>query len=853
MSALADISIVFWSKSRQRYNIFSIFATKLINLFMIKIFYAILAFVLAIACNKGDEVIPPVDDPSSGQTPSGAVTSISARFDNSTRASVIVQASGDYQSYWSQNDALLVTDMEKMATFTISSGEGSVSATFSGSLQSTKTPLYAVYPAAGVSLNKNNFSCNIPAAQTFTPKRGTDLKDKVVMFGKSTDGQNFTMSNVASILRFDITLPSDEVIKSLTMTTDNLNIAGKCRFNVSQQSLTLADSKSLTLTYINQPKGKSTDGWATIVPVDFKSSTGRILYDIQTQSGQYIFCHKPNEKYEAGGSYVIKLSVEDFVQVADKELLDEGKYYSDKGISEPDPEPEPGSIAKGCVVYSDGSPAAGVSVSDGFSVVQTATDGTYSLTPHQDAWYIFYSLPSDCQVMITNDGSPYFFTKYNKSQFVYNFTIVKQPNGKDERFSLLCLADPQCSNSSNRTRFINETVPFLNSFSKNNGSPCYGVTLGDIVSSGNSSDTTPQMPYMRSHMSKDKVGFPIFQTMGNHDYLYFNPSSPIEADETSSTYNIKAQRLFEEIFGPINYSWNRADAHIISMRDMLWNDNVNGGNYTTGFSDEQYEWLKQDLKYVPKDKLVILCVHIPLVNGNGKNVQNVIAQLAQYKEAHIMAGHTHYTRNEPTLSRGVYEHVHGAVCGAWWRSNTNGDGTPNGFGVYDIEGNTIKNWYYMGVNTGMNSRDYQIRLYRGNHKSGGQYEYFAQQHGDNVILANVFNADDKWTIKVYEDNVYSGTMSKIAYRKEEPAEGTGIDNPTKPSTKSSQDWWAIGYLIGVKNASRSSYMTSGFHLYKYTLKNKNAAVRVEATDRFGRTYVQSEITQDYDYSLMLVK
>ena len=351
-------------------------------------------------------------------------------------------------------------------------------------------------------------------------------------------------------------------------------------------------------------------------------------------------------------------------------------------------------------------------------------------------------------------------------------------------------------------------------------------------------------------MSASKTGIPIYQTMGNHDYLYFNPSSPIEADESSSTYNIKAQRLFEQTFGPINHSWNRSDAHIVCMRDMLWNSNNKGGDYSIGFSDEQYEWLKQDLSYVPKDKLVILCVHIPLVNSTKKNVQKVIALLAAYNEAHIMAGHTHYTRNEPTLSSGVYEHVHGAVCGAWWHANTNGDGTPNGYGVYDIEGNKITNWYYQGVNAGMNDRDYQIRLYRGNHLSGGKYEYFAQQHGDGVLLANVFNADDRWTIKVYEDGVYSGTMVKIPYKKETPAEGTGIDNPTKPSTSSSQDWWSIGYLVGVKNRSRSNYFTSCFHLYKYTLKNKNATVRVDATDRFGRTYSQSVITDDYDYTLM---
>ena len=817
---------------------------------MKKFLSAILALSLFVACNTGGEDIPPVDEPNPDQTTTTSITEISARIDNATRAAVVVD-SDDYSAYWSKSDALFVTDMSSSANFTLTSGEGSISGKFAGKLESEKQTLYALYPASAVSLKTGVFSLTIPTEQTYAPVRSSNVKDKIVLFGSSSDRQNFTMTNAAATVLFDITLPEDEVIKSVTMTSENVGIAGSCKLALATPYAYGAASKSLTLSYPSQPKGHSADGWATIAPVNFKSATGSVLYDIKTADGQYIFSHKPTEEYKAGGVYTITLSVEQFEQVADSGKLKDGQYYSSKGLPEEDI--EPGSLARGVVTYSDGTPAAGVSVSDGFSVVQTDANGKYSLTPHQDTWYIYYSLPADCQSVTNSYGQPHFFTKYDPNIFDYNFTLTKSATGKEKEFALFCLADPQCPNSSSRSRFQKESVPHIKALAQSMGVPCYGVTLGDIVSSSNSSNTTAQMPYMRDHMSKDKTGIPIYQTMGNHDYLYFNGSAPIEADENSSNYNIKAQRLFEDIFGPINHSWNRSDAHIVCMRDMLWNSNDDGGNYSLGFSDEQYEWLKQDLSYVPKDKLVILCVHIPIVNSTKKNVQKVIALLAQYQQAHIMAGHTHYQRNEPTLSSGVYEHVHGAVCGAWWHANTNGDGVPNGYGVYNIEGNTIKNWYYQGVNTGMNDRDYQIRLYRGNHKSGGQYEYFAQQHGDGVILANIFNADDSWSIKVYENGVYSGTRAKIAYKKETPAEGTGIDNPTKPTTASSQDWWAIGYLVGVKNRSRSSYFTSCFHMYKYTLKNKNASVLVEATDRFGRTYRATDIIADYDYTLMTTK
>lgn len=817
---------------------------------MRKLLSALLALSFFVACTGGED-IPEVNDPNPDQGTSSTITSINAKIEGSTRASVIVESNGNYQGYWSKGDALFVTDLTKSATFTLTSGEGGIRGVFGGNLESSKSTLYALYPADKASLNGSYFSYTIPSEQTFSPVRGTVVKDKLLLFGKSTDGSNFNLSNPAAVIRFNITLPEDEVIKSVTMTTEQTGITGKGSLTLSSSQATAADTKSLKLTYTNTPKGKTADGWATIAAVNFKDATDRVLYDVTTADGLYTFCYKPTEKFEAGGLYDVTLSVESFTQIELRDRLKEGEYYSSKGM--PEDTPEPGSIAMGRITYTDGTPAVGVSVSDGFSVVQTDAEGKYSLTPHQDTWYIFYSLPADCSTTVNSYGQPHFFTKYDPYTFTYDFKLTKNTTGKEDKFMLFCLADPQCSSAGNRSRFQKESIPALKAHAERAGMPCYGVTLGDIVSSGNSSNTTAHMPYMRDHMSKSKSGFPIYQTMGNHDYLYFNGSAPIEPDETSSTYNIKAQRLFEDTFGPVNHSWNRSDAHIVCMRDMLWNSNNDAGNYSLGFSDEQYQWLKQDLSFVPKDKLVILCVHIPLVNSNNKNIQNVIKLLAQYNESHIMAGHTHYTRNEPTLSSGVYEHVHGAVCGAWWHSNTNGDGVPNGYGVYEIEGNTIKNWWYQGVNTNQNDRDYQIRLYRGNHKSGGPTEYFAQQHGDGVLLANIFNADDKWTIKVYEDGVYTGTMSKIAYKKETPTQGTGIDNPTKPSTKSSQDWWAIGYLRGVKGRSRESYFTSCFHLYKFTLKNKNAAIRVEATDRFGRTYSCDKITEDYDYSLMDVR
>ena len=51
---------------------------------------------------------------------------------------------------------------------------------------------------------------------------------------------------------------------------------------------------------------------------------------------------------------------------------------------------------------SSGKPISGVAVSDGFSVVSTDKDGMFTLRPHPDSWYIYYSVPADCEVVRNN-------------------------------------------------------------------------------------------------------------------------------------------------------------------------------------------------------------------------------------------------------------------------------------------------------------------------------------------------------------------------------------------------------------------------------------------------------------------
>ena len=512
-----------------------------------------------------------------------------------------------------------------------------------------------------------------------------------------------------------------------------------------------------------------------------------------------------------------------------------------------------GYYADGYVKYNDGSPAAGISVSDGFNVAVTDADGYYSLLTCSDTWYIYVSLPSDAAVNKNTYGCPDFYTRYKTGTTRYDFTLDRQ--AVENEFMIFAMADPQAHYSargnqktSDTNRFRDEAKPAINKQIAAQTLPCYGITLGDIVYSESSRNSNSGMATMRTHFKG--VNMPVFQTMGNHDYTYFYSTSgkALTTDATSSTLYLKAQRRFEDVFGPVNLSFNRGNVHFVCMRDIIYDSDTDASSYHGGFTDAQFAWLQQDLANVPKDKMVVLCVHIPIVGITSReHVSDVLSLLKKYAAAKVFSGHTHYKRYQASLSStGIAEHIHSAVCGQWWWSNIEGDGCPNGYTIYKFSGTSIADEYFVGQNEQMNTRDYQMRIYRGNLKTGGSYAYFQWPYNAKKLMINVFNGDSRWTVKVYENGVYSGTASLMSNNRQTWNSVTA-GQTYNVSESSSQDWWAIGYHIGVRGRGTSnstSYYTTMFHMFTYTLKDANASVKVVATDGYGNSYECTDVISE---------
>jgi hypothetical protein len=200
----------------------------------------------------------------------------------------------------------------------------------------------------------------------------------------------------------------------------------------------------------------------------------------------------------------------------------------------------------------------------------------------------------------------------------------------------------------------------------------------------------------------------------------------------------KSDDTFKKTYGPGYYSFDRGQVHYVVLDDVYYLGSDR--NYKGFITEEQLAWLGKDLSFVEKDKLIVLCLHIP-VHSSVENKQALHDILKPYK-AHIMSGHTHYNAN--VIKDNVYEHVHGTVCGAWWTGPICGDGTPPGYAIYEVNGTELK-WYYKTVGK---TKAHQIRTMVETKSTGDQ------------LVANVWNWDPTWKVEWQVDGTSKGLLTR---------------------------------------------------------------------------------------------
>ena len=468
--------------------------------------------------------------------------------------------------------------------------------------------------------------------------------------------------------------------------------------------------------------------------------------------------------------------------------------------------------ATGKVVDEAGKPVSGVVVSDGYDCVRTDKKGKYTIECAPEATHLFISVPAGYETSGQQGFGSYpdFYVPMNPSagkpgKFRADFRLrtVKQPQ---KEFTLLLVGDPQSDSDAQIDRYERETIADMKQTIGQTGTYTVAIALGDIVGRGDGQS------HLRHKRVMGKLGIPYYATIGNHDKDALDYSG----------------ETFSQALGPRWYSFNVGDVHFICMDNVdSFDEHRKGAKYHAGFSDVQLQWLKKDLAFVGKDKMVFMYYHIPERDHvSHKNHDAVFSLISGYKNAVTACGHTHFFQPYMETGYGTSEYIMGAACGYFWRSHCAGDGTPNGYSVMTISGTGITDAYFKGTG---HSRDHQIRIYRGDDVFGSEKASYTYGMGNDVVVANVFFAGmgGKWKIEVFEDGRLSGEMEKL-----DPTIG---------------DLWIRGYHTGVKNFPKKSASSPCHHLFRYKLKKNDAKVLIRATDPFGNTYTQDRITRAGEY------
>ena len=499
-------------------------------------------------------------------------------------------------------------------------------------------------------------------------------------------------------------------------------------------------------------------------------------------------------------------------------------------------------------IYDDGgNRLAGVVVSDGAQCVKTDTQGVFELASDLEAAkFVFVSIPSGYSVPVKN-GLPIFFKRLSEEKLASDNTyrlefILNKMNKNPERYSMMFVADPQPrTRNKAHDRVAYHSLDCCNDLYRDmretgagiqSDRPCYAIMLGDIVHE----DMSLFDKYIVDGTSK--MGFPTFNVIGNHD------------NKPNATDDVDAASVFEEKFGPSNYSFNIGKIHYVVVDNM-----ITGGGM--GLRDDLMQWLKSDLSYVDKSTTIMICSHAPMFMCDGvenytsaRNGVEYASLLSGYKKVYAWAGHTHAMSHHvygiDSQLKNIEAHTIVRATGELWTNEYQSSGTPRGYVLVDVNGDEVtwkfKPTKYQTGSPWDTTPEYTYRRWNygvdgvaqmkdGDSVLDTSYQmnvYPKGTHGDNYIYVNVFMWDQLWGTPVFVSD--SNPINEYKF--------------TKVTTKGKLDMaqQEIYEFYSVNSQTFKEYGTYGWSdaswqrtFYLFTNKVTDSGV-VKVTDRFGNVY-----------------
>ncbi|MCG6188057.1 calcineurin-like phosphoesterase C-terminal domain-containing protein [Maribellus maritimus] len=338
-----------------------------------------------------------------------------------------------------------------------------------------------------------------------------------------------------------------------------------------------------------------------------------------------------------------------------------------------------------------------VCVTNGEEVVLTDEDGKWQLETNERAT-IFIIKPSGYQVPLNSFNSPKYYFKTGdelnrKDVKSINFPLVQQ--AEKNTFSALFFGDPQARGMKEVNYVFHDVAEELIGTTD----ASFGVSLGDIVADD---------PGLMDDVSQGiaQIGIPWYNVFGNHD------------NDRNAKTNRERDKTFEHFFGPSTYAFEYGQVAFISINNIYFDEK---GKYHPHFTRKQLTFIKNYLQFVPRDKLVVLMMHAPIIACDN---QKEMYQLIQNREhTFSISGHVHEQINVFVDSemgwqgKAMHHHlINATVCGSWWCGlkdergiphATMNDGAPNGYSIITFDGNT----YSVRFKAARRPTDYQMNIY----------------------------------------------------------------------------------------------------------------------------------------------
>lgn len=463
-----------------------------------------------------------------------------------------------------------------------------------------------------------------------------------------------------------------------------------------------------------------------------------------------------------------------------------------------------------------------VRVSNGREIVLTDAGGGYELPIDEDT-ILFVVKPRGWMTPVNELNLPRFYyihkpqgspkLKYpgvaptGPLPAAIDFPLHRQK--EPERFNVLVFGDTQPRNIQEIEYLAHDVIEQVIG-----SEAAFGLSMGDLVF-----DRLDLFEPLNQAVAQ--IGFAFYNVLGNHDIDYLSPDDK-HSDET-----------FELHYGPSYYSFDYGAVHFIVLDDVMWHGKTDErkGRYTAGLGERQIEFVRNDLKLVSEDQLVVVSMHIPIVEIRER--AELFRVLAGHPRVLSFSAHTHIQQHlflgpdDGWPGAEPHHHVNFVTaCGSWWSGapdevgiphTTMRDGAPNGWAIVTFDGNK----YSLEFRAARRPADYQMNIHAPQAVPAGKAD-------QTEVLVNVFAGSERSTVDMRFSRGEWVRLERVSrvdpyYAALKQAEDSEPPPPGRqlPKGKPSTHLWR-----GVLPANPPR----GTHL-----------IEVRTTDMFGQTYTGRRI------------